>query len=116
MPDRTDRSILEWAFARSTDGMLVTDNEGKIILVNDAFCRLFGYSRQEIIGERTTFLKSSYSTPAFYREMWDSLRTSGEWKGEIVNRKKNGEEITCFLTITPVLSDTGEKLGYLGVE
>lgn len=111
-----DKSILQWAFAQSTDGMLVTDVQGRIIMVNDAFCRLFGYSRDEIIGERTTFLKSSYSTPAFYREMWESLSTTDKWKGEIVNRKKDGDEITCFLTITPIIDDQGEKLGYLGVE
>ncbi len=116
MEDRNDRSILQWAFAQSTDGMLVTDIHGKIITVNDAFCRMFGYSREEILGERTTFLKSSYSTPVFYREMWESLSTTDKWKGEIVNRKKNGEETTCFLTITPIIDDRGDKLGYLGVE
>ena len=114
--ENRNRSILQWAFAQSTDGMLVTDIEGKIITVNDAFCRMFGYSREEMIGERTTFLKSSYSSPAFYREMWESLSTTDKWKGEIVNRKKNGEDITCFLTITPIIDDKGEKLGYLGVE
>jgi PAS domain S-box-containing protein len=116
MEDSTNKSILQWAFAQSTDGMLVTDNQGKIVLVNDAFCRMFGYSRDEIIGQRTTFLKSSYSTPEFYREMWSSLNTTSKWKGEIVNRRKDGDEVTCYLTITPVISDEGEKLGYLGVE
>jgi PAS domain S-box-containing protein len=116
MQENTSKSILQWAFAQSTDGMLVTDVQGKIITVNDAFCRMFGYSRDEIIGERTTFLKSSYSTQAFYREMWESLSTTDKWKGEIVNRKKDGEEITCFLSITPIIDDSGEKLGYLGVE
>lgn len=116
MLDSNNQSILQWAFAQSTDGMLVTDLDGKIILVNDAFCRMFGYPREEILGERTTFLRSSYSTPVFYREMWESLNATGEWKGEIVNRKKDGIDITCFLTITPIITETGEKIGYLGVE
>lgn len=111
-----EHRILEWAFANSSDGMLVTDTKGYIVMVNDAFCTMFGYPHDEIIGKRTTFLKSRYSTQAFYREMWQSLNTTGEWRGEIVNRKKDGEEITCFLTITPIYSDTQEKLGFLGVE
>jgi len=96
--------------------MIVTDITGRIQMVNDAFCNMFGYSREEIIGNRTTFLRSEYSTPDFYKEMWNSLGSKGEWRGEIVNRRKDGTEVICFLTISPIYSNAGEKLGYLGVE
>jgi PAS domain S-box-containing protein len=114
--ERNKEKILLWAFEHSSDGMLITDTSGKVWLVNDAFVKMFGYSQEEVIGKRTTFLKSRYSTTDFYAEMWCSLNSTGEWKGEIVNTKKDGDEIPCFLTITSIISDSGEKLGYLGVE
>jgi PAS domain S-box-containing protein len=108
--------ILLWAFQHSSDGMLVTDLEGRVVSINDAFVKMFGYDRSEVIGNRTSFLKSRSSTADFYTQMWRSLNTSGEWKGEITNTKKSGEEVVCFLTITSIVSDSGKKLGYLGVE
>jgi PAS domain S-box-containing protein len=115
MPE-TERALLLWAFEHSSDGMLITDLTGKIRMVNGAFIRMFGYSNEEVTGQRTTFLRSKYSTPEFYQTMWSSLAQFGEWKGEIVNRTKSGEDKTCFLTITSVISAQGERIGYLGVE
>ncbi len=113
----TDEStILTWAFEHSSDGMLVTDTSGIIVKVNKAFELMFGYSQEETLGRRTNLLRSRYSTPEFYQEMWRCLNEQGEWKGEIINRTKTGEEKTCLLTITPVKSPEGERLGYLGVE
>ncbi|MFI5263207.1 MAG: nitrogen regulation protein NR(II) [Candidatus Kapaibacterium sp.] len=112
----TEETILTWAFEHSSDGMLITDLRGVITSVNAAFLGMFGYSREEAIGKRTSMLRSRYSTQEFYEKMWHSLSTKGEWKGEIVNRTKGGEEKICFLTITSIFSPDGEKLGFLGVE
>jgi PAS domain S-box-containing protein len=108
--------MLAWAFERSSDGIIITDTRGIIHMANDAFCNMFEYPRDEVVGKRTGFLKSEFSTPEFYRQMWKSLAERGEWKGEIVNRTKNGVEKICFLTITPINNDYGERRGYLGVE
>jgi PAS domain S-box-containing protein len=111
-----ESALLKWAFEHSSDGMLITDLKGVIRMVNDAFVRMFDYPREEIIGQRTGFLRSQFSTQAFYEEMWRSLKERGEWKGEIVNRTKHGAEKICFLTITSIISSEGERLGFLGVE
>lgn len=108
--------MLAWAFERSSDGIIMTDLNGFILMANDAFCSMFEYPRDEVVGQRTGFLKSEFSTPDFYRQMWASLKARGGWKGEIVNRTKTGIEKICFLTITPILNDVGERIGYLGVE
>jgi PAS domain S-box-containing protein len=108
--------MLAWAFERSSDGIILTDLNGIIKMANDAFCSMFEYPRDEVVGRRTGFLKSEFSTPEFYRQMWRSLAERGEWKGEIVNRTKFGTEKVCFLTITPILNDQRERVGYLGVE
>lgn len=113
----TDEStVLKWAFDHSSDGMLITDTHGVIQKVNDAFVHMFGFQHDEIVGQRTNFLRSAYSTSEFYQEMWRSLSERNEWKGEIINRTKNGQDKTCFLTITSIKSPEGKKLGYLGVE
>ena len=115
MPER-ESALLRFAFEHSSDGMLLTDPNGTIQMVNDAFVRMFGFPLEDVIGQRSSFLRSKYSTQEFYEAMWKSLREHGEWKGEIVNRTKHGKEKTCFLTITPIFSEAGERLGYLGVE
>ena len=109
-------ALLRFAFEHSSDGMLLTDPHGIICMVNDAFVRMFGYFREEVVGKRTGFLRSPSSTQEFYEAMWRSLKEKGEWKGEIINSTKLGQEKTCFLTITPIFSETGEHIGYLGVE
>ena len=111
-----ESALLRWAFEHTSDGMILTDPTGLILMANDAFVTMFGYPREEVVGQRTGFLRSQYSTDAFYSAMWRSIREHGEWKGEIVNRTKQGEEKTCFLTISSIRSETGERLGYLGVE
>jgi two-component system cell cycle sensor histidine kinase/response regulator CckA len=113
---QTESALLRFAFEHSSDGMLLTDPNGVIRMANNAFVRMFGFTREDVIGERTGFLRSQYSTQEFYDAMSKSLHEHGEWKGEIINRTKQGLEKTCFLTITSILSETGERLGYLGVE
>lgn len=103
------------AFDHSTDAILLTDLKGTILQVNNAFSRLFGYSREESIGQTTRILRSRYSTNEFYREMWRSINSKGEWKGEIINRTKDGNEIPIRLSITPVIHE-GIKVGYMGIE
>ncbi len=113
---QTEAALLRFAFQHSSDGMLLTDPKGVIRMVNDAFVAMFGFDRTEAIGRHPGFLRSQYSTQEFYEAMWQSLKDRGEWKGEIVNRTKEGDEKTCFLTISSIFSDVGDQLGYLGVE
>src|SRR5579862_7725991 len=97
-------TILTWAFEHSSNGKLITDQKGIITSVNDGFVQMFGYPKDEVIGKRTSLLRSRFSTQEFYQEMWRSLNATGEWKGEIVNRTKSGDEKPCFLTITSIIS------------
>ena len=103
------------AFENSTDAILITNVEGKIIEINDAFTKIYGYSREEAIGKSTSLIQSKHSTSEFYKEMWNSLSKFNQWKGEIINRRKDGKEIPVWLSITPIFLD-GRKIGFMGIE
>ncbi len=103
------------AFEHSTDAIVITGVDGKIIDVNGAFTKIYGYAREEAIGKATSMIQSRHSTREFYEQMWNSLERDGQWRGEILNRTKSGKEIPIWLNITPIY--LGEKkIGYMGVE
>jgi len=109
---------LNWlysAFQHSTDAILFTDLNGNIIEANQAFTDLFGWAHEEIIGKNTSILRSGKTTKEFYKHMWEEINKAGRWKGEIVNRRKDGSEVPVLLTITPIYVND-EKIGYMGVE
>lgn len=108
-------SLLNSAFKHSTDGIIITDTAGVVVDVNEAFLRLFGYRKDDVVGRRTAILRSRHTSDDFYRAMWASIRATGEWKGEVVNRARDGSEIPVWLSITPIYH-RGEVIGYLGIE
>jgi len=89
-------------FAHSIEGIVVTDRDGKILQVNPAFSDITGYSAEEAVGKNPRILKSDKHSPEFYQEMWRQLLSSGQWSGEIWNRRKNGEAYPEWLTISAV--------------
>jgi len=103
------------AFEHSTDAIIITNVDGTIIEVNDAFTKIYGYSREETVGKSTALIQSKHSTREFYKQMWDSLSKFSQWKGEIINRRKDGAEIPVWLSITPIFLND-EKIGYMGIE
>lgn len=105
----------ESVFSHTTEGILITDPEGVIIRVNPAFTDISGYKEEEVLGENPRILKSDHHDQAFYKEMWDSLLQEGDWKGEIWNRRKNGEAYPELLTINCVRDEQGGLLHFVGV-
>jgi diguanylate cyclase (GGDEF)-like protein/PAS domain S-box-containing protein len=93
----------------SLDGVLITDSQGVIEMVNPAFSRLTGYRREEVLGKTPAVLKSGRHDAAFYHQMWQGLQQFGRWQGEIWNRRKCGEIYPEWLTITAIQSDGGER-------
>ena len=108
----TKLEISEAVFQTTSEGICVTDGEGRIVRVNPAFERITGYSRDEVVGSKSNVLKSDRHTEAFYTEMWDQLLTTGSWRKEIWNRRKSGEVYPELLAIQAI--DTGHG-GYVAV-
>lgn len=84
-------SLVIELFNNSIEGVLITDENSKIIMANPAVTRITGYEPNEIIGQNPSILKSEKHAPEFYKKMWEELKNSGKWTGEIWNRRKNGE-------------------------
>lgn len=110
-----DRLALSDEVFRSTgQGILVTDSMGVIQAVNPAFTELTGYAEAEVIDRKPSILKSGKQSRAFYEEMWNEIRQTGQWQGEIWNRRKSGEEYRELLTINAVKDGAGEVVRYVG--
>lgn len=95
------------------EGIIITDPERRIIRVNPAFCRLTGYGPEEVIGKTPAIISSGRHDRAFYASMWESIREQGFWRGEIWNRRKNGEIYPELLTITAIHDSGGIVQNYV---
>lgn len=102
-------------FKYSSDAIVITDRENTIVTVNKAFENLTGYSEKEIIGEDPKILGAGWGDHAFYKEMWESIINKGIWKGEIWDRKKNGELYIADESIISVKDKNGKIINYIGI-
>ena len=102
-------------FENSIEGIVVTDANGAILQVNPAFTSITGYSASEALGQNPRLLKSDKHPPEFYQEMWDALADSGQWAGEIWNRRKDGEAYPEWLTISAVKNSLGKTTNFVSL-
>jgi diguanylate cyclase (GGDEF)-like protein/PAS domain S-box-containing protein len=93
-------------FTSTSEGILITDREGRIVDANTAFSRITGYGRDEVLGWSPQKFSSSRQSPSTFRRMRLALARYGEWKGEIWSRRKDGESYSVLLTASRVC-DTG---------
>jgi diguanylate cyclase (GGDEF)-like protein/PAS domain S-box-containing protein len=98
----------------SYDGMVITDADKIILRVNAAFTEITGYTADEAIGQTPHLLSSGRHDTVFYAAMWENIQRTGAWKGEIWNRRKNGELYPERITITAVKDNTGKITHYVG--
>jgi diguanylate cyclase (GGDEF)-like protein/PAS domain S-box-containing protein len=113
-----DRERLRQAaavFDCTREGVLVTDNQGLIVHVNRAFMQITGYQSEEVLGQRPSLFKSGHHPPAFYQAMFATLNSSGEWSGEIWNRRKSGEIYPQWQTIRIIDDERGRRSHYVAV-
>ncbi len=120
--DITERKAIEdrlrlgaTVFTGAREGITITDRTGKILEVNDAFTRITGYSRKEVLGLNPRVLQSGLHSGEFYQNMWNSLNREGHWSGEIWNRTKSGDIYAEMLTINAIHNAKGDVEQYVGM-
>ena len=113
--DEQSAHLASLVYKHSSEAMVITDANGVIITVNPSFTDITGYALDEVVGQRLNILSSGRHPEAFYREMWGHLLKTGKWRGEIWNRRKNGQEYVENLVINTSYNDDGSVRCRIGV-
>ena len=93
----------------------IADRQGKIIYINDKFCEISGYNRDELIGKNHRILKSDVHPKEFYQDLWNTISHGKVWNGKICNRCKDGSHYWVESTISPFLDEKGIPVQYVSI-
>jgi polar amino acid transport system substrate-binding protein len=107
---------LSLATENSPASVVVTDKNGTIEYVNPTFTEVTGYSADEAIGQNPSVLKSGDLPESFYQELWDTIVAGKVWRGEFINKRKNGEEFWESASISPIKNEDGEITHFVAVK
>ena len=111
---KDEMTILVQALKCISESVSVTDLEDNIIFVNDAFLKTYGYKREELIGEPISIVRSEESSEKLYEEILPAS-IKGGWKGEIVNKRKDGSEFPVHLSTAVIYEQSGYPVALIGV-
>ena len=106
--------LVAQAVQQSAVPMVITDLAPRIVFVNDAFCRMTGYSRDELVGANPSVLSSGQTPREVYGEMWMTILSGRTWHGDLSNRRKNGEVYVESLFISPMADEHGAIRHFVG--
>jgi diguanylate cyclase (GGDEF)-like protein/PAS domain S-box-containing protein len=106
---------LSGAVKHSPSAIMITDVDGKIEYVNPRFTTDTGYVLEEVLGRKPSILKSNLTPPKIYADLWQAIYSGKEWRGEILNRKKNGDLFWEFVSISAITDTTGKITHFVSV-
>lgn len=120
--DLTEHKLLELqlqqtskVFEHTAEGILITNLEGIVVSANEAFTKITGYSKEEIVGNRPSLLQSKRHDLNFYKKMWKEITQKGVFKGEIWNKKKDGAIYPEWITISTIYDENENPIQYVAV-
>lgn len=96
--------------------LLITDKDGSITYVNDAFCEYYGYTKEEVVGKSPNILNADYHDEAFFKDLWETISAGKQWRGEVLNKRKDGSLVWGDSFIMPVLHEDKEIVAYLALK
>ena len=109
-------TTLATAIDQVSEGVVVTDAQGRIQYVNRSFTRMTGYAAEEVHLQNPRILKAGRCDPEFYKHMWDTIQAGEIWHGELINRRKDGSEYTEEMSITPVRDSAGAISSFIAIK
>ncbi|MFQ5588396.1 MAG: putative bifunctional diguanylate cyclase/phosphodiesterase [Nitrospiria bacterium] len=107
--------LAESVFNESIEAILITDRDANILRVNPAFTRMTGYSALEVVGKNPRILSAKHHNKAFYERFWHALLNEGVWRGEIWNRRRNGEVFPQWQSVSVVRDKTGKIIQFISI-
>lgn len=121
--DRTERKQTEeklrqlsQAVEQAPISIVIADTDGNLQYVNPRFTQVTGYTREEVMGQNPRILKSGKTPPEEYVELWNTITSGHIWRGELINKRKNGDIYYESAIISPILNDAGVVTHYVGVK
>jgi len=104
------------ALEAAANPIIISRRDGTIVWANKAFEELSGYTRDEALGQSTRLLKAGQQSPSFYKNMWETILSGQRWRGELVNRRKDGSFYEEEMTITPVKDAAGDVTHFIAIK
>ncbi|MEJ2395730.1 MAG: EAL domain-containing protein [Candidatus Thiodiazotropha sp.] len=95
-------------YQNTSEAMMITDEKNLIVAINPAFTEVTGYTEEDVIGQDPGILASGSHDAEFFQELWQTLNTTGQWQGELWNRRKSGEEFVEWMTINTIYDSQGQ--------
>lgn len=108
--------LLATAIAQAGEAIVITDASARIQYVNPAFTAMTGYTAEEAIGQNPNILKSDQQKPEYYRDLWNTITAGNIWRGELINRRKDGSLYTEKMTIAPVRDLENAISNYIAIK
>lgn len=103
------------AFENSAEAVIITDKDGRILSINEAFVRITGYTLAEVTAQSPSLLQANKQRRSFYMRMWRELQTHGYWHGEMVDRRKSGESFPAWLSLSTIKNSLGVTTHHVGL-
>ncbi len=111
--NKLDLRIAAYTF-EAQEGVVITNAQGEILKANKSFTDITGYTIEDVKGMTPRVLKSDKHPKSFYKDIWEKLQRKGQWQGEIINKRKNGEIYNEMLSVSSIKNEEGVTTHYIG--